>query len=56
MLFRRFALCFLMVFLRPWPHYQLGIGLVLMITSICLQYHYMPCMLDGMNFLDCITG
>ena len=55
MLFRRFSLCFLMVFFQPWPHYQLGLGLVLIILSICLQYHYLPCMLEGMNFLDCMA-
>ena len=53
MLFRRFFLCALMIFMSPWPHYQLGMGLVLMLLSICLQYHFLPYILDGMNVLDC---
>jgi len=53
MLFRRVFLCALMIFISPWPHYQLGLGLLLMLLSICLQYSYLPYIIDGMNVLDC---
>lgn len=53
MLLRRFFLCCFLVFLSQWPHFQLACGLVLIITAICLQYHFLPYTVAEMNRMDC---